>query len=246
MRGVKHSPVAGLLPERLASRVVAAENGCWLWTGPLLRNGYAVVWWNGKNRSLHRLVYCLTAGRTPTYTLDHDCHNRDATCPGGVSCRHRACCRPDHLSDVPRGVNTLNGRSAPALNLEKAQCKCGRPYSHVDRKGWRKCRHCERERSRAASVARGALPPPSERTHCPKGHLYDEKNTRITTQGARACRTCENVRRRRPPRGMKAGPEVRKDLTREYEEGGTNCAKLAAKYGLSPAYVYRIVKAARG
>lgn len=37
------------------------------------------------------------------------------------------------------------------------------------------------------------------KTHCPKGHLYDETNTRIRKDGCRACRKCqrENNRRRR-------------------------------------------------
>ena len=29
-----------------------------------------------------------------------------------------------------------------------------------------------------------------EKTHCPKGHLYDEENTYFTTKGHRHCRKC--------------------------------------------------------
>jgi len=31
-------------------------------------------------------------------------------------------------------------------------------------------------------------------THCPKGHPYDEENTRYRKNGHRACRTCERAR----------------------------------------------------
>lgn len=37
----------------------------------------------------------------------------------------------------------------------------------------------------------------ASRTHCPKGHAYDESNTRWDTKGARNCRSCERVRHRR-------------------------------------------------
>lgn len=34
----------------------------------------------------------------------------------------------------------------------------------------------------------------SRKTHCPQGHLYDEVNTYLTSQGKRQCRTCRRVR----------------------------------------------------
>jgi len=34
----------------------------------------------------------------------------------------------------------------------------------------------------------------AQKTHCPKGHLYDAANTWITAEGWRACRTCQNAR----------------------------------------------------
>lgn len=33
------------------------------------------------------------------------------------------------------------------------------------------------------------------KTHCPKGHEYDEANTRITPAGKRVCRACDRERR---------------------------------------------------
>jgi hypothetical protein len=34
----------------------------------------------------------------------------------------------------------------------------------------------------------------SEKTHCPRGHLYDEANTYVTKAGVRHCRTCHRER----------------------------------------------------
>lgn len=39
----------------------------------------------------------------------------------------------------------------------------------------------------------------ARRTHCPKGHPYDEANT-VTWRGQRHCRTCRNERKRRAAR----------------------------------------------
>lgn len=33
------------------------------------------------------------------------------------------------------------------------------------------------------------------KTHCPKGHPYDERNTYIPPNGQRVCRTCRNIAR---------------------------------------------------
>ena len=49
--------------------------------------------------------------------------------------------------------------------------------------------------SRSPLMARG-----QNKTHCPRGHMYTPENTRITTQGARACRTCERARNREKSR----------------------------------------------
>lgn len=43
------------------------------------------------------------------------------------------------------------------------------------------------------NILRGTSPSAihARKTHCPKGHPYDLANTRIRSNGARACRTCD-------------------------------------------------------
>lgn len=39
----------------------------------------------------------------------------------------------------------------------------------------------------------------TERTHCPRGHAYDEENTYITPAGERRCRACRRIPNGRGP-----------------------------------------------
>lgn len=38
----------------------------------------------------------------------------------------------------------------------------------------------------------------ARKTHCKRGHPFDEENTRVEPDGARECRTCKNEKRRVP------------------------------------------------
>ena len=46
------------------------------------------------------------------------------------------------------------------------------------------------------------------KTHCPKGHPYDEANTRITKQGKRNCRACDRERSRKTSLTGAPGPDT--------------------------------------
>lgn len=46
-------------------------------------------------------------------------------------------------------------------------------------------------------------PAPSERTHCPQDHPYDEKNTYVDPRGRRNCRTCQREAKKRWERKQK-------------------------------------------
>ncbi len=72
---------------------------CWLWQGRLDRDGYGLVWWEGQNRRVHRIVFEQTYGEIPLgangkpLDLDHR-----PNCP-------RHCANPLHVEPVSRRVN---------------------------------------------------------------------------------------------------------------------------------------------
>ena len=67
------------LPERIRDRIVPCPvTGCWLWTGAISEKGYALVWWRGAKRRLHRVVFELVHGRPPRRDREllHKCDTR--------------------------------------------------------------------------------------------------------------------------------------------------------------------------
>mgnify|MGYP006209237093 CR=1 FL=1 len=109
---VEYLNPGGSVKDRIALRMVeAAEaDGCQLWTGRLTRDGYplfdiktAAGWAPVR---AHRWAWEHTHGRLPAgWTLDHNCHTTDPTCPGGLACQHRRCVRLDHLVPMTNAEN---------------------------------------------------------------------------------------------------------------------------------------------
>ena len=87
----------------------------------------------------------------------------------------------------------------PIPMRERTHCPQKHPYDEDntgyarDEKGnsFRYCRECRRIARKQKSLAEGRKPSPGERTHCPQGHPYDERNTYHTSNGRRQCRTCK-------------------------------------------------------
>lgn len=73
-------------------------SGCWVWMGSMFsRNGYGRVWWDGRRRQAHRVLWEMANGPVPRgMVLDH-------------RCRVRCCVNPAHLEPVTVRVNTLRG-----------------------------------------------------------------------------------------------------------------------------------------
>jgi len=94
----------------------APGSECWLWTGRLSREGYGrfrlAIRGHLLTLAAQRYAYAIThRGCPPDQALDHIiCHNNDTACPGGPSCPHRRCVRPNHLMLSTVQANTRRGR----------------------------------------------------------------------------------------------------------------------------------------
>lgn len=124
-------------PARLWSKVdVRGEDECWEWTACRSRLGYGQFKWRGSVKEAHLVVAEISGIVVPEgMEIDH-------------TCRNRACCNPKHLEPKTHAGNMQNG--AHAL---KTACRYGHPYTpentHVDHRGRRNCRTCERARRKA-------------------------------------------------------------------------------------------------
>lgn len=128
--------------ERFMQRVVMEPNsGCWLWDGPVGKQGYGTHSRHFGTHRAHRISYILHKGPIPDdLPLDH-------------LCRVRCCVNPDHLEAVTTRENILRGIGPTALNAVKTHCPVGHPYSekntHYDENGGRHCRKCWADGARA-------------------------------------------------------------------------------------------------
>lgn len=124
---------------------------CWLWTGTL-DAGYASFRWNRKSHRGHRWAYRHWVGAIRLPHLDHICHSwATAVCPGGPTCKHRACVNPEHLEPVSARENARRAsRYNPYVQTPKrtmwSHCPNGHRWSDVttgyDSSGRRICLDC--------------------------------------------------------------------------------------------------------
>ncbi len=144
MADVEHGD--GRLPLRFWAKTVVQSNGCWLWTGSTIHNGYGAWIPPGRvgTRLVHRRAYLALVGQIPEgLDLDH-------------LCRVRNCCNPLHLEPVTRRENARRGEAgklAAARQRAKTHCKHDHELSgsnlYVCPRGKRECRTC---RNRAVAT----------------------------------------------------------------------------------------------
>jgi hypothetical protein len=121
---------------------------CWLWTGSITPNGYGQFFDGEKLVTAHRWLYGqMVEAVLDDADADHLCHNRDLTCAGGSTCRHRRCSNPEHIEPTTHLENVRRGRGG-AYWRAKTHCPQGHEYTEANTyiyKGRRVCRQCNRD-----------------------------------------------------------------------------------------------------
>lgn len=144
------------------------DDECWHWIGGITEHGYGRFSIKGRVSGAHRDVFAFIGRTIPNgLHVDHLCHNRDLSCPGGRTCLHRRCVNPAHLELVTKSVNAKRGRGLQVVNAAKTRCPQGHPYDSANTYrppvGSRVCRICVRVKV-AQYKARKAM---GGRTHRP-------------------------------------------------------------------------------
>ena len=148
-------PYCEKVRQRIAKRIDFSECGldthCWVWQGPVSRDGYGIISYNSKPNLTHRVSYIVNKGPIPEgLELDH-------------LCRNRRCCNPDHLDPVSHKENVRRGKTGEVNShrqRSKTECKHGHPFdaknTYYRSRGSRGCRTCNRcqAANRKASLSR--------------------------------------------------------------------------------------------
>jgi HNH endonuclease len=137
---------------------------CWAWTAGLSAGyGQFIEMRDGRGHpsAAHRVAWELLIGPIPDgLDLDHLCHTRDTSCPGGDDCPHRRCVNPAHLEPVSNEENIRRGMCPSAVNSRKTHCTPGNheftpenTYHPPKQPHTRQCRQCSRERQQRRNAA---------------------------------------------------------------------------------------------
>lgn len=157
------------LEERFWSRVRRLPNGCLECDFSERRNGYPVMWAEGRLRPVSHVAWFLHYGwwPPPGSTVDHICHD-PKICDGGPNDPHRRCAEWSHLNLTTQAINKSSERSAAgrinaARQRSKTHCKHGHELTPENTyinpsSGKRHCRKCildyhVQRRRRAAQIS---------------------------------------------------------------------------------------------
>lgn len=122
--------------DRYQSKYAGRPGDCYLWLGPLDKDGYGHFYFRRKNRGAHRFAWWLAFGDIPDgMVVNHKCKNRH-------------CVNPQHLEVITSRENSLKDSVSPAaINSRKKHCPKGHPYDRVYGRQ-RYCSICEQAKGR--------------------------------------------------------------------------------------------------
>lgn len=142
--------------ERFMSKI-DSSSGCWLWMGPINRDGYGKFTVRRITVAAHRFAYQELISPIPDgLTIDH-------------LCKHRNCVNPAHMEPVTMRENLLRGDTIQARNHKKTHCLNGHPFDDKNTiwfYGWRQCRECLINRKAAKRRAMGLKERGRYKTKC--------------------------------------------------------------------------------
>lgn len=124
--------------------------GCWIWTGTLNGDGYAISHRGEGSTMVHRKMLIARLGR-PLHEgmmTDH-------------LCRVRCCVNPEHLEEVTSAENTFRGIGLAKVNVDKTHCPKGHLYDVIAERSYgtfRRCSVCQREANRKYNLKRPDRP----------------------------------------------------------------------------------------
>lgn len=182
--------------KRLMAGIQKDANGCWNWQRASVPSGYGVMSFEGRQAYTHRVSVRLFKGAIPPgLQVDHLCKNP-------------RCCNPDHLEVVTPRENVMRSSSPIAAYADQTHCMHGHAFDDTNTyvtKDGRHCRKCRarvarlfRSRVRAARISAGTSKFNADKTHCLRGHPFDETNTIYTKKGERGCRACRALAAKTP------------------------------------------------
>jgi hypothetical protein len=120
------------------AKLLPQPNGCWYWKSKD-NHRYPRVWHNGRQVYVMRVAYMLYVGSVPEgMEVDH------------AVCNDKRCVNYNHLEAVPHSINVQR------YFATRTHCVHGHKYTpesvYHDKRGYKQCRICHRDRLRVARV----------------------------------------------------------------------------------------------